>query len=215
MRMAELSRSSGVATATIKYYLREGLLSPGEATAHNQAQYDRSHLERLELIRALRDVAGLPIATIRRVFDAMGTYTDGATPTFLSTAVGALSEPFEVPADDAAPYDAAAAEVAELIEIIGWNVDADSPGYADLIRALVAVHRYLPGLVADAGSLRPYADAAATLAEFEVPDGYDPGADPSAVLRFSVLGTVLFEPVLLALRKLAHANRIRHLAQAR
>ena len=31
MLMAELSRRSGVPVATIKYYLREGLLPPGEA----------------------------------------------------------------------------------------------------------------------------------------------------------------------------------------
>ncbi|SHN28056.1 MerR family transcriptional regulator [Streptomyces noursei] len=29
MRLAELSQRSGVSTATIKYYLREGLLQPG------------------------------------------------------------------------------------------------------------------------------------------------------------------------------------------
>ncbi|MFK8023200.1 MAG: hypothetical protein AB8G26_04475 [Ilumatobacter sp.] len=31
----------------------------------------------------------------------------------------------------------------------------------------------------------------------------------SATLRFSVLGTALFEPLILALRKLAHVDRIR------
>lgn len=29
MRLADLSKRSGVSTATIKYYLREGLLPPG------------------------------------------------------------------------------------------------------------------------------------------------------------------------------------------
>src|ERR1700716_801088 len=44
MRMAELSAESGVPVATIKYYLREGLLPPGERTSRNQARYDDVHV---------------------------------------------------------------------------------------------------------------------------------------------------------------------------
>ena len=39
MLMAELSRSSGVPVATIKDYLREGLLPPGTATSATRAEY--------------------------------------------------------------------------------------------------------------------------------------------------------------------------------
>lgn len=42
MRMAELSSSSGVPIPTIHFYLREGLLPPGERTSPNQAHYDDS-----------------------------------------------------------------------------------------------------------------------------------------------------------------------------
>jgi DNA-binding transcriptional MerR regulator len=55
MLMAELSRSSGVPVATIKYYLREGLLPPGAATSATRAEYDEAHLRRLRLTRALED----------------------------------------------------------------------------------------------------------------------------------------------------------------
>lgn len=44
MRLSELSKQSGVTTATIKYYLREGLLPPGERVTATQAEYDESHL---------------------------------------------------------------------------------------------------------------------------------------------------------------------------
>ena len=66
MRISELSRRSGVPVATIKYYVREGLLPAGEPTAINQALYDERHLARIELIRALREGADLSIATIAR-----------------------------------------------------------------------------------------------------------------------------------------------------
>ncbi|MET1074743.1 MAG: MerR family transcriptional regulator, partial [Umezawaea sp.] len=52
MRMAELSAESGVPVATIKYYLREGLVPAGELTSPNQAQYQARHLQRLKLVRA-------------------------------------------------------------------------------------------------------------------------------------------------------------------
>ena len=212
MRMAELSRRSGVPTGTIKYYLREGLVPPGEATAPNQAEYGQQHLERLDLIRALREAAELPIATIARVFAAMDRHQEGTAPEYLSIAIGALSEPLAVPADQIEDYAQAQEQVAELLDLLGWNVDPDSPGHDDLVRAMVGVHRFLPGLITDTKQLLPYGRTARSLADVEIPDTYDPAVDRAAVLRFSVLGTVLFEPVLLALRKLAHTDRIRHTA---
>ncbi|GMA88788.1 hypothetical protein GCM10025868_40380 [Angustibacter aerolatus] len=44
--------------ATVKYYLREGLLPPGTPTSRTQAQYDEEHVRRLRLVRALLDVGG-------------------------------------------------------------------------------------------------------------------------------------------------------------
>lgn len=46
MRLAELSERSGVSTATIKYYLREGLLTSGRQVNATTADYDESHLRR-------------------------------------------------------------------------------------------------------------------------------------------------------------------------
>src|SRR2546422_2141244 len=71
MKIAELSRRSGVSGPTIKYYVREGLLRAGELTSPNQAHYDDTHLRRLRLIRALVDVGGLSIAATREVLAAI------------------------------------------------------------------------------------------------------------------------------------------------
>jgi DNA-binding transcriptional MerR regulator len=71
MRMAELSRRSGVSVPTIKYYLREGLLPAGAVTSPNQADYGNGHLRRLRLIRALIDVGGLSVAAAREVLGAV------------------------------------------------------------------------------------------------------------------------------------------------
>src|SRR4029453_2271213 len=67
MRVAELVRRSRVPRSTIKFYIRSGLLPAGGPAGRNQASYGPRHLERLELIRALREVAGLPLDGVARV----------------------------------------------------------------------------------------------------------------------------------------------------
>lgn len=69
MRMAELSRRSGVPVSSIKLYLREGLLPHGVRTAANQARYDDEHLQRLAMVRSLIEVGGLRVARVRAVLD--------------------------------------------------------------------------------------------------------------------------------------------------
>ena len=51
MRISELARESGTSVATIKYYLREGLLAPGERVNAREASYGQGHVKRLRLVR--------------------------------------------------------------------------------------------------------------------------------------------------------------------
>ena len=67
MKISQLAERSGVPLSSIKFYLREGLLPAGLRSAPNQARYGPGHLERLALIRALREVAGLPLEAVRSV----------------------------------------------------------------------------------------------------------------------------------------------------
>lgn len=210
MRIAELSEATGVPIATIKYYVREGLVPPGTPTARNQARYDHRHVERLELIRALRDGADLPIATIAAVFASMDEHRPADRPEYLSQAVRALSEGPDAPHDE--HRDVAERQVRELLADLAWDIDVESPGYHDLIDAVAAVHRFLPGLITSGSQLRVHATAMRAVAEVEIPATFDPDHDPHNALRLAVLGTVLFEPVLLAFRKLAHVDRRRTLA---
>ncbi|MGB8946164.1 MAG: MerR family transcriptional regulator, partial [Streptomyces sp.] len=71
MRIGELSRRTGVPVPTIKYYVREGLLPPGELSSPNQAHYGETHERRLRLIRALLEVGGLKVSAIAEVLGAV------------------------------------------------------------------------------------------------------------------------------------------------
>src|SRR5690606_36211518 len=72
MLLHELAEATGVSAASIKYYRREGLLPPGERITTTRQDYGRAHVERLELIQVLREVAGAPIARIARVTALLG-----------------------------------------------------------------------------------------------------------------------------------------------
>src|SRR6478752_4591497 len=66
MRISELAGATGVTVPTIKYYLREGLLSEGARTSATQAEYGEDHVRRLRVVRALIE-SGVTVAETRKV----------------------------------------------------------------------------------------------------------------------------------------------------
>lgn len=201
MRISELSRTTGVPVATIKYYLREGLLPPGAATAATQAQYGEEHAQRLRLVRALAEVGGLSIAAIRQVVRAIEDETTDVH-TLLGTAQYALTPAADGQPDDPA-WPAAQAEVDALLAELGWQVTAGAPARDQLAGALVALQRL--GFEVKGELLRAHAEAARSVAAQEV-GWVRESASRSAAVERVVAGTVLYEPVLLALRRMAQEH---------
>lgn len=210
MRIGELSRTTGVSVATIKYYLREGLLPPGEASsAANQADYGAAHVHRLHLIRTLVQVGGLSVAAARRVVaaiedDALSAH--GA----LAVAQDALPRPSAARADPADPADLAQARAevgGYLSGELGWAVADAAPALDLLAAALLALRRL--GLDVGPQVFAGYAGVAGTLADRELAT-MDPAAPREELIEQAVIGTVVFETALIALRRLAHADRSVH-----
>lgn len=195
MRMAELAERSGLPVATIKYYLREGLLPPGENTSATRASYSEKHLRRLRLVRALTEVAGMRLETVRAVLQAVDDESlswheaVGSAHTRLS--------PHNRPASAASR-----AQVDALLGRHGWTLSPDSPQDDMLAQAL----DHLAGLDFETsdGLLDVYAAAATSIAEAEV--GGIPADDRVAATERVVVGTLLLEPVLLAIRRIAQEN---------
>lgn len=69
--LQELSELTGVDPRTIRWYIAEGLLR-GPETRGPKAYYTEHHRKRLDVIRQLRDVYGLPISEIRRYVTMAG-----------------------------------------------------------------------------------------------------------------------------------------------
>jgi DNA-binding transcriptional MerR regulator len=203
MRISDLSRQSGIPIPTIKFYLREGVLPAGSPTARNQATYGEAHLRRLRFIRVLVDVGGLSLAAVRQIIDALG---DERLPLHdvLGVAHRALEKP--IPAGQLG-LEAARREVDAWVEARGWHVTLDAPARDALASTLVA----LRGLGWQVGPrvFDRYAGHMDEIAANEL--AYVAGMESrEAAIEATVVGTVVFERAMVALRRLAqehHSSR--------
>jgi DNA-binding transcriptional MerR regulator len=201
MRIAELSRRSGISVPTIKYYVREGLLRPGELTSPNQAQYDEGHVRRLRLIRALVEAGDLSIAETRDVLASIDSPGKTLHET-LGKAQHAVTPSLDREVDEES-WAAASHQVEELVRRRGWQVKSESPAWQLLTQVLATLH----ALEQDdlAGLLDDYADVAERLAEAEVRCVLN-RPDVESMLEGVVVGVALGDTLLAALRRLAQAN---------
>lgn len=193
MRISELAKRTGVRVATIKYYLREGLLHPGELSSATQASYDEAHVSRLALIRALLGPAGLSVEAARGVLQVLE-----CPPATLLDALGAAQSA----AIGSTDVEHDISDAATLVQRLGWRIRDDSPELRQLAAALRAVQD--GGIMLVDGGLERYASAMYQLAEGEIDTV--PVDDTPAAVQQVVLGTVLIEPMLLALRRLAQQD---------
>ncbi|WP_329572626.1 MerR family transcriptional regulator [Kitasatospora sp. NBC_01266] len=203
MRLAELSERSGVPVATIKYYLREQLLPPGALITAKQADYGEDHLRRLRLVRALIQIGRMPVATAREVLAAIQDESQDQN-SRLGAAVGSLPTGPQPDPEDPATV-AARREADRLLDELGWDCGrlAEYPPYRTLVSALAALARL--GYPYDTVHLAPYARAAEALAvcDLDLVEEYQGTLEQ---VEAAVALTVLYEPVLLSLRRLAQAQ---------
>ncbi|MBB4950098.1 DNA-binding transcriptional MerR regulator [Kitasatospora gansuensis] len=185
--------------ATIKYYLREELVPAGVATSATQAEYDDHHLRRLRLARALIAVRGLSVSTTREVLRALDEHSTDLHLLF-GLALGAVStEEPDSPSDQ--PQEPTPAD--ELISALGWEISEKAPTRATITDTLGTLREL--GLPADWQTLVPYARLAEQTADLDLAQLED-ADDPLERVERAVLLTILMEPVLLALRRMAQEN---------
>lgn len=197
MKISALSKASGVSLATIKFYLRENLLPPGRALGARDAEYGDEHLERLDTIRGLRDVAGVPISRIRAL---MAAVDDPALPAFR---LMGMAQAAVLPAlADAAPDPAPAAA---LYGELGWEIPSASPVFSMTAGLLALLDKERVGT--DAATLAPWIEAARIAARADT-TALRPDASRAKLVRDVAVGTFLGNQLMLALRMAAQIDNV-------
>ena len=203
MRIAELSRRSGATAATIKYYLREGLLPPGVHTHRNQVEYDEDHVTRLRLIRALIDVGGLSVSATADLLAILDSADIDAWESVGKAQYAVTSSRVNTTPD----ADAAAADIVDaLLDRRGWRIRADSPARRHLIDVCATLHAL--GHDDIVAALDEYASAAEKVVDVDM-SLIKAQPDLASVIEKVIVGTVLGDAVISALRQLAqeHVSR--------
>ena len=193
VRISALVERTGVPLATVKYYLREGLLPPGASTGATQATYTEEHVRRLRVIKALTSAAGLPLQKVKVVLDLIDDPGDDLF-SALGQAVASLP-PYRD--DSAVDYPRARA----LLEKIDQIYDPGYAATAQLEHALEAAEE--AGIGMSEQRLAVYARQIRGIAEFDLQRMEASDLSP---IEYAVLGTALYEPVILAMRRLAHQD---------
>lgn len=194
MQLKELSTASGVSAASIKFYLREGLIQRGEQVHPTRAEYGQLHLRRLELISALRSVVGLGIEQIRtlvQLIDAPEVSRLELLGRTQALVLGASGE--DIPDHPL---------VSDLLAAQEWP-DVPSDARALLNRTLEEMEGM--GLSVSTDVVRGYAEAADQVAQQDLGTVFDAGSRDEAVLAVAV-GVRAYSKLLLSLVALAQAS---------
>lgn len=199
MLVSELAERADVPLATVKYYLREGLLPAGETTGPRRAEYDESHLRRLRILRLLREVGGIPVTSLRQVADALD---DEALPVHdVMTLVADV-----ITTGPAISTDPASLEIVdEVLADIGWDGVRRESVDRQRLAALVSLLNGPGPLGASPDVLAFYAGLADQLARAEIAL-VDHSTERSELLEQMVTGSVVYGQVFDLLRQLGHEH---------
>ncbi len=200
MRVGELSKRSGVPVPTIKYYLREGLLPAGVLTSPNQAHYDDEHLRRLRLVRALIDVGGLSIATVREVLGVVDSHDDS-----LHEKLGAVQEAISQPGPG--ELDPLAIDDVQAFFVRQGEDKCDDVTESNVTHMLAAALTAARSVGHDhfRELLDPYLEGLKIIAQADV-DYIARRGSGDDVIEAMVIGTLIGDSVIKAVRRLAHSQ---------
>ena len=226
MLLGELAEASGTSAASIKYYRREGLLPPGRRVTATRQEYGQAHLERLQLIQVLREVAKAPIARIRRLTAILDDPDQPLIRALAEAQTITLGVDGQGP--DSAPGAAEHPSIAPVLDHLAWP-DIDSAPRRALDRLLHSLDSW--GAPTHPEMLQRYAEPMAEIARTDVawmrnlPGQDDAVSDPApstgaenlaqpgaqsvsddVLVMRAVAGAIAYDRLVQLLRALGHTS---------
>lgn len=198
MKISEICAIVGITPATLKYYIREGLVPEGQRLVANRTEYSDAHVRRVRLVRALLDTGRLSISAAREVLDAVDSHSE----------FGPAFESAQHALDAGRPAGSAEsqARISELIAQQGWNTTGLNPGVHAAARALDGFAA--TGQPPSDAFLQAYAAAAQQLAQADLTAIAELAARDGAdsVVELMVVGTVMGDDLISGLRRIAQEH---------
>ncbi|NKX51694.1 MerR family transcriptional regulator [Arthrobacter deserti] len=195
MQLKELSARSGMSAASIKFYLREGLLPAGSTAASPRADYTQAHLRRLELIKVLRRVVELGLDRIKAITDGIDDPLLGDVE-LMGRVQGTVLGLAEGPVPDH-PL---------MAGLVGSGRWVDAPSRARNSLNLLLHRMDELGVPADADVLSAYADAVDQVAALDVGSA-ERARSRDDMVKTVAVGTHLYSDLLLKMLAVAQASR--------
>jgi DNA-binding transcriptional MerR regulator len=149
LKISELAERSGVPVATVRHYLREGLLPEPVKTSRNMAYYPPEFIQRIRLIKQLQEDRFMPLRVIRDLLER-----EDAEPERLRAMIELEDQILEralagererIPAREARErYDVPREVLARLAELGVLSPDDDGYSPSD-VRIIEAISRFRAG----------------------------------------------------------------------
>jgi DNA-binding transcriptional MerR regulator len=149
LKISELAERSGVPVATVRHYLREGLLPEPVKTSRNMAYYPPEFVQRIRLIKQLQEDRFMPLRVIRDLLER-----EDAEPERLRAMIELEDQILEralagererIPAREARErYDVPREVLARLAELGVLSPDGDGYSPSD-VRIIEAISRFRAG----------------------------------------------------------------------
>lgn len=204
LTMKQLVEATRLSAASIKFYMREKLIPPAVPGRPRRAYYDGRHVRRLTTIRALRDVAGLSIEVIRRTLRAIDS-DQADSVDVIAPAIDALAFIGAWGADTR--FFDAKKDVATAFKKAGLMVRSNAGSRDTIARTLVALRQ--TGAVVGVVEISRYIGLLSPLAQEEIENERTSAvllSDKETSLELAILGTVLFEPLIVGMRRALHEH---------
>jgi DNA-binding transcriptional MerR regulator len=110
LRISEVARAAGVPTATIHYYMKEGLLTSPSVTSRNMAYYDPHCVEEIRFIKGLQSKRYLPLSVIKLILKAR---REGEEPAHLMEMSEIMGDIFKLPEKESGPESVSFTELSD------------------------------------------------------------------------------------------------------
>jgi len=225
VKVSVLAKMSGVPAATIKHYVREGLLPEPVRTSRNMAYYDPALVDRIQRIKELQRTRFLPLKVIKQVLDE--SELDNQDETVAATIARVIEQTSEGDEQTRPELLASGVVESQLEMLAGLGIvrpleGRDEETYAgddlELLRVLGAARKAgLAESMLPVDILADYAQALSRLVELELRmfrEGVVPHATAAELPSLTEAATTLSERLVVLMRRKMLVPTMRQLAEA-